>query len=40
MAGTTIVPGEVEQFAAQAGEWWNPRGPEAMLHKLNPVRLN
>ena len=39
MAGTTIVPGEVEQFAAQAGEWWNPRGPEAMLHKLNPVRL-
>jgi 2-polyprenyl-6-hydroxyphenyl methylase/3-demethylubiquinone-9 3-methyltransferase len=39
MANTSIVPGEVEQFAAQAGEWWDARGPEAMLHKLNPVRL-
>ena len=36
---TSIVPEEVEQFAAQAGDWWDPAGSEAMLHKLNPVRL-
>src|SRR5690606_29556027 len=26
-------------FAALAGEWWNPRGKMAPLHKFNPVRL-
>ena len=36
---TSIVEHEVKQFAAQARDWWNPGGPEAMLHKLNPVRL-
>jgi 2-polyprenyl-6-hydroxyphenyl methylase/3-demethylubiquinone-9 3-methyltransferase len=36
---SSIVSDEVQQFAAQAGDWWNPDGPEAMLHKLNPVRL-
>ena len=39
MSETSIVPREVAQFAAQAGSWWDPDGPEAMLHKLNPVRL-
>jgi 2-polyprenyl-6-hydroxyphenyl methylase/3-demethylubiquinone-9 3-methyltransferase len=39
MSETSILPGEVEQFAAHAGRWWDPEGPEAMLHKLNPVRL-
>jgi 2-polyprenyl-6-hydroxyphenyl methylase/3-demethylubiquinone-9 3-methyltransferase len=39
MAETSIVPGEVEQFARQASDWWDPNGSEAMLHKLNPVRL-
>src|SRR5579884_4032933 len=39
MAGTTIVADEVKQFAAQAKDWWHPDGPEAMLHRLNPVRL-
>jgi 2-polyprenyl-6-hydroxyphenyl methylase / 3-demethylubiquinone-9 3-methyltransferase len=39
MSETSIVPDEVAQFAAQAGSWWDPDGPEAMLHKLNPVRL-
>ena len=39
MAETSIVAEEVEQFAAHAGDWWNPDGSEAMLHKLNPVRL-
>jgi 2-polyprenyl-6-hydroxyphenyl methylase/3-demethylubiquinone-9 3-methyltransferase len=39
MVNTSIVEGEVRQFAAQAGSWWDPAGPEAMLHKLNPMRL-
>lgn len=36
---SSVVPGEVAQFASHAGDWWDPRGSEAMLHKLNPVRL-
>jgi len=36
---TSIVDTEVRQFAAQARDWWDPDGSEAMLHKLNPVRL-
>ena len=39
MVETSILPGEVAQFASQAGDWWDPNGSEAMLHKLNPVRL-
>jgi 2-polyprenyl-6-hydroxyphenyl methylase/3-demethylubiquinone-9 3-methyltransferase len=39
MAETSVVPEEVEQFARLAGEWWDPNGGSAMLHKLNPVRL-
>lgn len=35
----TIRPAEAARFGAQAGEWWDPRGSSAMLHKLNPVRL-
>jgi 2-polyprenyl-6-hydroxyphenyl methylase/3-demethylubiquinone-9 3-methyltransferase len=35
----TVDPEEVARFAAQAAEWWDPRGPYASLHKLNPVRL-
>lgn len=39
MSETSIVPGEVEQFSSHAGDWWDPDGSEAMLHRLNPVRL-
>src|SRR5215212_5557348 len=39
MSQTSIVPEEVRQFASHAGDWWDPNGSEAMLHKLNPVRL-
>ena len=35
----SVVPGEIEQFASHAGDWWDPAGSERMLHKLNPVRL-
>ena len=36
---TSLVAEEVEQFGKLAGDWWDPRGASAMLHKLNPVRL-
>ena len=36
---SSILADEVMQFAAQAGDWWDPNGPEGMLHKLNPIRL-
>lgn len=39
MTVTSIIAGEVEQFSSHAGDWWDPNGSEAMLHKLNPVRL-
>lgn len=39
MVGTSIVPEEIRQFATHAGDWWDPDGSQAMLHKLNPVRL-
>jgi 2-polyprenyl-6-hydroxyphenyl methylase/3-demethylubiquinone-9 3-methyltransferase len=36
---SSAVPEEIAQFASHAGDWWDPNGSEAMLHKLNPVRL-
>lgn len=39
MTETSIVPEEAERFGALAGDWWDPDGRSAMLHKLNPVRL-
>lgn len=38
-AATSIVAREAEHFGALAGDWWDPNGASAMLHKLNPVRL-
>jgi 2-polyprenyl-6-hydroxyphenyl methylase / 3-demethylubiquinone-9 3-methyltransferase len=35
----TVDPIEVERFSRLAADWWDPRGPMAMLHKFNPVRL-
>ncbi|HEY5216149.1 MAG TPA: bifunctional 2-polyprenyl-6-hydroxyphenol methylase/3-demethylubiquinol 3-O-methyltransferase UbiG [Pseudolabrys sp.] len=36
---TSIDAAEVERFSRLAADWWNPRGPMAPLHKINPVRL-
>lgn len=38
-APTSIVAREAQHFGAMAGDWWDPNGASAMLHKLNPVRL-
>lgn len=35
----TIDPREAEHFGALAADWWDPQGSSAMLHRLNPVRL-
>ena len=39
MVKTSILPEEAAHFGAMAGDWWDPDGASAMLHKLNPVRL-
>ena len=36
---TSIVASEAAHFGALSGDWWDPDGASAMLHKLNPVRL-
>jgi 2-polyprenyl-6-hydroxyphenyl methylase/3-demethylubiquinone-9 3-methyltransferase len=38
-AAPTVDQSEVERFSRLAATWWNPRGPMAVLHKFNPVRL-
>ena len=38
-AGQTIRPDEAAHFGKLAKDWWDPEGSSAMLHKLNPVRL-
>ena len=39
MTKTSIVDTEAAHFGNMAGDWWDPDGASAMLHKLNPVRL-
>jgi len=38
-APSSADTGEVAKFDALAGEWWNPRGPMAPLHAMNPARM-
>jgi len=35
----TIDQDEVAHFSRLAGQWWDPHGPWATLHRFNPVRL-
>lgn len=39
MRPRTIRESEAAHFGALAKEWWDPKGSSAMLHRLNPVRL-
>jgi len=39
MTKTSIVEAEAAHFGGLAGDWWDPKGASAMLHKLNPIRL-
>jgi 2-polyprenyl-6-hydroxyphenyl methylase / 3-demethylubiquinone-9 3-methyltransferase len=35
----SLRPEEVERFDALSDAWWDPDGPMAPLHRLNPVRI-
>lgn len=39
VSNVTIRPEEADFFAKLARDWWNPKGPMASLHQVNPVRL-
>jgi len=34
----TALPGEIQKFDALAARWWDPNGPMAPLHRMNPLR--
>ncbi len=38
-SSSSVDSAEIERFSKLAATWWDPRGPMAPLHKLNPVRL-
>ncbi len=35
----TAIAGEVAKFDRLAAQWWDPRGPMAPLHAMNPARM-
>ncbi|MFL1463676.1 bifunctional 2-polyprenyl-6-hydroxyphenol methylase/3-demethylubiquinol 3-O-methyltransferase UbiG [Roseococcus sp. DSY-14] len=37
--GGTATAGEIAKFDALAADWWDPRGPMAPLHAMNPARM-
>jgi 2-polyprenyl-6-hydroxyphenyl methylase/3-demethylubiquinone-9 3-methyltransferase len=37
--GASVIEEEVRRFDALAEDWWNPAGPMAPLHRMNPIRL-
>jgi 2-polyprenyl-6-hydroxyphenyl methylase/3-demethylubiquinone-9 3-methyltransferase len=39
VTAATIRPEEAELFGKLAADWWDPKGSSAMLHRMNPVRL-
>jgi 2-polyprenyl-6-hydroxyphenyl methylase/3-demethylubiquinone-9 3-methyltransferase len=39
VSNVTIRPEEADFFSGLARDWWNPKGPMASLHQVNPVRM-
>jgi 2-polyprenyl-6-hydroxyphenyl methylase / 3-demethylubiquinone-9 3-methyltransferase len=39
MPASSVDPTEIAHFAKDSARWWDPSGPFAPLHRLNPVRL-
>jgi 2-polyprenyl-6-hydroxyphenyl methylase/3-demethylubiquinone-9 3-methyltransferase len=35
----SVDPAEIAHFARDSARWWDPAGPHAPLHRLNPIRL-
>ena len=40
VTGGRALPDEIARFDALAGRWWDPDGPMAPLHAMNPVRVD
>lgn len=40
MIDSTVDAQEIASFDALAADWWDPDGPMAPLHQINPVRLD
>ena len=38
-AAASVINEEVARFDALGEDWWDPKGPMAPLHKINPVRI-
>jgi 2-polyprenyl-6-hydroxyphenyl methylase/3-demethylubiquinone-9 3-methyltransferase len=38
-ATSTVDADEIERFSRLAETWWDPNGPMAPLHKINPLRV-
>jgi len=38
MSTPTALPEEIAKFDALAARWWDPNGPMAPLHRMNPLR--
>jgi 2-polyprenyl-6-hydroxyphenyl methylase/3-demethylubiquinone-9 3-methyltransferase len=38
--GETVDRHDIDRFAAQALNWWDPRGSFRPLHQINPVRID
>jgi 2-polyprenyl-6-hydroxyphenyl methylase/3-demethylubiquinone-9 3-methyltransferase len=39
MPAASVKVDEVARFDALAQDWWNPQGPMAPLHAINPIRI-
>ena len=38
-SGGAAAPAEIARFDALAAQWWDPSGPMAPLHAMNPLRI-
>lgn len=38
-AAPSVISGEVARFDALGQDWWDPAGPMAPLHRINPTRI-
>src|ERR1700722_13081683 len=40
MSSGTVSAEEIAKFDRLASRWWDPRGPMAPLHRMNPARID
>ncbi len=38
--GDTVDPADIDRFAAQSANWWDPSGSFRPLHRINPARID